>query len=339
MNLLVTGGAGFIGSNFVHMMLEWHPGCKIVVYDELTYAGNLDNLKDVSERYADRYDFVRGDICDATTVRETIRVHDVGTIVNFAAESHVDRSIADPGIFYLTNLVGTGVLLREALSQGVDRFHHVSTDEVYGFLPLGTEEKFTEETPYAPTSHYAKSKAYADMVVRYFFRKWGLPTSITRCSNNFGPWQHPEKFIPRAVTNVIEGIPIPIYGDGLYVRDWLHVLDHVRAIEQVLLNGGVGETYLVGGMTKDVSNLEIAQKIIKIMGEGEIEFVRDRPGHDRRYAVDWSKINRELGWKPRYSFEEGLRDTVQWYQENETWWRPLKRESEEFYRRRQRKSQ
>lgn len=336
--ILVTGGAGFIGSHFIKHWLRKHPEDEIVNLDLLTYAANLESLKEIEDD--PRYHFIHGDIADSAVVQKAMWGCDI--VVHFAAESHVDRSIVGPQVFLQTNIKGTYVLLDAARHQGVGRFLHFSTDEVFGALPLGTEDKFTLETPYDPRSPYSASKAAADHLVRAFYHTYNLPVLIINCSNNFGPWQHPEKFIPRAITNVLWGKPIPIYGDGLYVRDWLYVLDNVRAIELVLKEGQVGETYLVGGMTKDVSNIEIARLILEMLGKDQsrppeefIEHVRDRPGHDRRYAVDWSKIHRELGWEPQHSFEEWLRVTVQWYRQNEAWWAPLKREAEEFYSRRE----
>jgi len=335
--ILVTGGAGFIGSHFIKYMLANYPWIEIVNLDLLTYAANPDSLREIEDD--PRYHFVKGDIADSAVVQKAMWGCDV--VVHFAAESHVDRSIVGPQVFLQTNIEGTYVLLDAARHQGVERFLHFSTDEVFGALPLGTTDKFTLEPPYDPRSPYLASKAAADHLVRAYYHTYGLPVIIINCSNNFGPYQHPEKFIPRAITNVLWGKPIPIYGDGLYVRDWLYVLDNVRAIELVLKKGQVGETYIVGGMvrrgspqvTKDIPNIRIAQRIIEILGKGEIEYIRDRPGHDRRYAVDWSKIHDELGWQPQYSFEEWLGMTVRWYQENEDWWAPLKEEAERFYAR------
>jgi len=324
--ILVTGGAGFIGSHFIKYWLRRH-SCEIVNLDLLTYAANLGSLWEVIGD--PHYSLIVGDIADPAVVSEAMRGCD--TVVHFAAESHVDRSIVGPAAFVRTNVVGTQVLLDEAVRQGVTRFLHFSTDEVFGSLGLGSRKKFTERTRYDPRSPYSASKAAADHLVRAYHRTYGLPVLIVNCSNNFGPYQHPEKFIPRAITNVLWGKPIPIYGDGRNVRDWLYISDTIWAIELVLFDGRVGETYLVGGTTRDISNLEVAQTIVRLMGEGEIEFVRDRPGHDRRYAVDWGKIHRELGWAPRYPFEVWLASTIQWYAENESWWAPLKREAEEFY--------
>lgn len=330
MKLLVTGGAGFIGSNFILYWLSHHKQDLIINLDKLTYAGNLDNLKSIADDPA--YKFIKGDICDVNLVSEVME--GVDTVVHFAAESHVDRSIHSPSEFVLTNVVGTQVLLDAAVNAKVKRFHHISTDEVFGALPLESTLKFNEETPYSPHSPYSASKASSDHLVRSFADTYGLPITITNCSNNFGPFQFPEKLIPLTITNLLEDKKVPVYGDGLYVRDWLHVEDHCRAIEAVLMNGRVGETYCVGGLTQDVSNLEIVKKLLVLLGkdEGMIEFVKDRPGHDRRYAVDWSKINRELGWKPACDFDTWLDKTVSWYKENRDWWKRLKNpEFEKYY--------
>lgn len=322
MKLLVTGGAGFIGSNFILYWLRNHPTDQIVNFDKLTYAGNLENLKEVQNN--PNYSFTKGDICDPFHVDAVMM--DVDMVVHFAAESHVDRSIMEPASFVLTNIVGTQVLLDSALKHGVKRFHHISTDEVFGSLRLDSKEKFSEGTKYDPRSPYSASKAGSDHLVRAYYHTFDLPITITNCSNNFGPFHFPEKMIPLAITNLLEGKKVPIYGDGLYVRDWLYVEDHCRAIEKVLLEGKVGETYCVGGMAEDISNLDVAKKIIKILGKSEddIEFVKDRPGHDRRYAVDFSKIKNELGWEPLHSFDEWLEKTVEWYQAHEDWWREVK---------------
>jgi dTDP-glucose 4,6-dehydratase len=322
MKLLVTGGAGFIGSNFILYWLKKYPNDKIVNLDKLTYAGNLENLKTVEKN--PNYEFVQGDICNSQLVNTLTEKTDV--IVHFAAESHVDRSIVDPAPFIKTNIEGTYVLLEAALINKVKRFHHVSTDEVFGALELGSIEKFNDLTPYNPHSPYSASKASSDHLVRAYYDTYKLPITISNCSNNFGPYQFPEKLIPLAITNLIEGKKVPVYGDGLYVRDWLYVEDHVRAIDLILQKGKIGETYLVGGLTEDIPNIEIIKRILKIMGKGEdqIEFVKDRPGHDRRYAIDWSKINKELGWKPEHGFDEYLALTVDWYKKNESWWRRIK---------------
>ena len=322
MKLLVTGGAGFIGSNFILYWLKKYPQDKIINLDKLTYAGNLENLKSIEKN--PNYEFVQGDICDPKLVNSL--TEKVDTIVHFAAESHVDRSIFDPAPFIKTNIEGTYVLLESALKNKVKRFHHISTDEVFGALELNSTTKFNDLSPYNPHSPYSASKASSDHLVRAYFDTYQLPITISNCSNNFGPYQFPEKLIPLAITNIIEGGKVPIYGDGLYVRDWLYVEDHCKAIDLILNKGKIGETYLVGGLTEDVSNLEIIKKILKIMGkdESEIEYVKDRPGHDRRYAVDWSRINKELGWKPNYGFDEYLEQTISWYKNNQEWWRRIK---------------
>ncbi len=329
MKILVTGGAGFIGSNFIHYWLSKYPEDQIINLDKLTYAGNLDNLGEIENN--SRYKFVKGDIINQQLVDSLVKQAD--TIIHFAAESHVDRSIDGPGVFIKTNVLGTQVLLDSAVKHKISRFHHISTDEVFGALSLGSSKKFDEQTKYAPHSPYSASKAATDHLVRAYYDTYGLPITITNCSNNYGPYQNPEKFIPRMITNVIDGEKIPIYGDGKYVRDWLHVNDHCRAIDKVVKHGEPGETYCVGGLKKDISNLKLAKMILSILGKDEnwLEFIKDRPGHDRRYAVDWSKINKELDWKPKYSLKQGLKQTVFWYQENEDWWRPLKQEAEKFY--------
>jgi len=331
MKLLVTGGAGFIGSNFILYWIKNHPDDKIINFDKLTYAGNLENLKDIEGN--PNYQFIHGDICNAEDVEKAMQGIDY--VVHFAAESHVDRSILEPGGFVLTNVVGTQVLLQAALKNNVKRFQHVSTDEVFGALPLDTKEKFNESTRYDPHSPYSASKAGSDHLARAYFDTFGLPITITNCSNNFGPYHFPEKMIPLAITNLLEGKKIPVYGDGLYVRDWLYVEDHCRAIDLVLSKGKVGETYCIGGMNDDISNLEVAKKIIKILGKSEddIEFVKDRPGHDRRYAVDFTKIKNELGWEPKHSFDEWLEETVEWYKNHSDWWKKVKSgEYQKYYK-------
>lgn len=326
--LLVTGGAGFIGSNFVNYWLKKYPEDKIVNLDKLTYAGHLSSTKDFSNNK--NYKFIKGDICDLKTVDSAMK--DVDTVVHFAAESHVDRSITGPKIFLETNVLGTQTLLESALKNKVTRFHHISTDEVFGELPLG-KGKFNINTKYDPRSPYSASKAASDHLVRAYFHTFGLPVTITNSSNNFGPYQDPEKFIPRMITNMIDGQPLPIYGDGKYVRDWVYVEDHVRAIEEVLKKGESGETYPVGGLTHDINNLEIAKSLLKMFGKDKsfLKFVKDRAGHDRRYAVDWSVTKEKLGWQPQNSFEVWLEKTVDWYKNNEWWWRPLKAEAEKLY--------
>jgi len=328
MKLLVTGGAGFIGSNFIRYWLNEHPEDQIVNLDALTYAGNLDSLKDVEDN--SNYTFVKGDIRDAEQVDKLVKETDA--IVHFAAESHVDRSIEGPEAFIETNIRGTFVLV-EAARKYNTRFHHISTDEVFGALPLDSDTKFSETTPYNPNSPYSASKAASDHLVRAYHETYDLPATITNSSNNFGPFQHPEKFISRMITNLIDGDNIKIYGDGKYVRDWIYVTDHCRAIDLVLTKGKIGETYLVGGMSHDVNNLAVGQSLLKHMnlGEDKIEYVKDRPGHDRRYAVDWSKLNQELGWEPEHSFEDWLKETIGWYQDYKIWWSPLKQAAEQLY--------
>src|SRR3990167_4321419 len=330
MKILVTGGAGFIGSNFIHYWLKNHPQDKVTNFDKLTYAGNLESLKDLEKN--SNYNFIKGDISDPVSVKKTMDGIDV--VVNFAAESHVDRSILDPAPFITTNVVGTQILLDAALKNKVRKFHHVSTDEVFGALTLDSKDRFNEETKYSPNSPYAASKAASDHLVRAYGKTYGLPITITNCSNNFGPFQHPEKLISLAITNLLENKKVPIYGDGLYVRDWLYVKDHCKAIDLILRNGVIGETYLIGGMTDEVSNLNIVKKILNMMGKDEnmIEFVKDRPGHDRKYRVDWSKINKELGWQPQADFDEELKKTIEWYKSHLDWWKRVKSgEYREYY--------
>lgn len=329
MKILVTGGAGFIGSNFIHYWLAKYPGDSIINFDSLTYAGHLNSLTDIEKDT--RYTFIQGDITDALAVDKAVRGVDL--IVHFAAESHVDRSILDPLVFVKTNVLGTQILLEAARKKSL-RFHHIGTDEVFGALPLASELKFTENTSYDPRSPYSASKAGSDHLVRAYFHTFGLPITITNCSNNFGPFQDPEKFISRMITNLMTDQKVKVYGDGKYVRDWLYVEDHCRAIDEVVHRGQIGETYLVGGLTKDYSNLDIVKKVLKIMGKDEslIEYVTDRPGHDRRYAVDWTKINRELGWEPTKDFDACLKATVDWYLSHEDWWKPLKAQSEAIYK-------
>ncbi|KKP67858.1 MAG: dTDP-glucose 4,6-dehydratase [Candidatus Roizmanbacteria bacterium GW2011_GWA2_35_19] len=321
MKLLVTGGAGFIGSNFILYWLSKYPQDKIVNFDKLTYAGNLENLKSVEKN--PNYEFVQGDICNHELTNQLTNSVDI--IIHFAAESHVDRSIMDPAPFIKTNIEGTYVLLEAALKNKV-RFHHVSTDEVFGALELNSKEKFNDTTPYNPHSPYSASKASSDHLVRSYFDTYDLPITISNCSNNFGSYQFPEKLIPLAITNIVEGKKIPVYGDGLYVRDWLYVDDHCRAIDLIIQKGQIGKTYLVGGLTEDISNIEIIKKILKIMDKNEnlIEYVKDRPGHDRRYAIDWSTINKELGWKPEHNFDDYLKMTIDWYVKNQDWWKRIK---------------
>lgn len=321
-NLLITGGAGFIGSNFLHYWLKHHPEDHLVNLDALTYAGNLASLKQIENN--DHYHFVQGNICDRPLVNQLMS--NINIVVHFAAESHVDRSILDPALFLETNVIGTQVLLEAALKQKVERFHHISTDEVFGALPLNSQEKFNKQTAYQPHSPYSASKAAADHLVRAYGDTYGLPFTISNCSNNYGEYQFPEKMIPLAITNLIDEQKVPIYGDGLYVRDWLNVQDHCRGIDAVLNKGKVGETYLFGGLYKDISNLELIKMIIKLMSKDEssIEMIKDRPGHDRRYSVDFSASEQALDWRPSVDLETGLKQTIDWYQNNQDWWRPLK---------------
>ncbi len=327
--LLVTGGAGFIGSNFIHYWLKHHPEDKIINLDALTYAGNLANLKDIAGQ--SNYVFIEGDITNADLVAKIM--DDVDVVVHFAAESHVDRSILDPQVFVKTNVLGTHTLLDAVLKSGIARFHHISTDEVFGSLDLNSTDKFSEETKYDPRSPYSATKAGSDHLVRAYGETYGLPYTLTNCSNNYGEYHHPEKLFPLTITNILEDKKVPVYGDGQNVRDWLYVQDHCAAIDRVLTEGEVGETYLIGGLNKDISNLEIVKLILKMMGQSEdlIEFVKDRPGHDHRYSVDWTKIHQELNWEPSVTLEEGLARTIDWYQSHPEWWQPLKSNSQDFF--------
>ncbi|MCL5675865.1 MAG: dTDP-glucose 4,6-dehydratase [Patescibacteria group bacterium] len=329
MKLLITGGAGFIGSNFILYWLKNHPQDYIINVDKLTYAGNQENLKSIASNQP--YAFVHGDICDKNLTDSLMQ--NVDTVVHFAAESHVDRSISDPSVFVRTNVLGTQTLLESAVKNKVKHFHHISTDEVFGAIKLEDKSKFNERTNYNPRSPYAASKAGSDYLVRAYYHTFGLPITITNCSNNFGPYQHPEKLIPLAITNLIEGKKVPVYGDGLYVRDWLFVQDHCRAIDLVLQKGIIGETYCVGGLTQEISNMEIVKKITVLLGAGEdkIEMVKDRPGHDRKYSIDWTKIKTELGWAPLHDFDVWLSKTVEWYKNNQSWWEKIKDEKWEKY--------
>jgi dTDP-glucose 4,6-dehydratase len=320
MKILVTGGAGFIGSNFIRYVLKKYPEDEIVNLDLLTYAGNLENLKDIEGD--SRYKFIKGDIADAELVDKLVKEVDI--IVNFAAESHVDRSILDSAAFIHTNVVGTHNLLEAAKKNGGKRFHHISTDEVFGHLG-SNDPAFSEATPYAPRSPYSASKAASDHLVRAYYHTFNLPITISNCSNNFGPYQFPEKLHALFITNLLEGKKIPVYGDGRQVRDWLFVEDHCEAIDLIIHKGKIGETYCIGGDCEK-PNIDITQKILEILGKNEemIEYVKDRPGHDRRYAIDFSKIKQDLGWQPRTNFEEGMQKTVKWYQENKDWWKKIK---------------
>ncbi len=324
MKLLVTGGAGFIGSHFILYWMRNHPEDKIVNLDKLTYAANIANLAGVQEN--PNYSFVCADIVSAPIVDEVMQGVDI--VVHFAAETHVDRSIMDPFPFIQSNVVGTYTLLEAAKKHKVQRFHHISTDEVFGSISLDDPSQFTEETKYEPSSPYSATKAGSDHLVRAYHHTYGLPITISNCTNNYGPAMYPEKLIPIAITNLLEDKKVPIHGDGKNVRDWLYVEDHVRAIELILKKGKVGETYLVGGMNKGISNLEVVKRILKIMGKthDEIKYVKDRPGNDRKYDVDWSKIHKELGWSPLHGLDEWLEYTINWYIENRAWWEKIKEE-------------
>ena len=325
--IIVTGGAGFIGSNFVHWVVDNIPDVHVTVLDKLTYAGNLANLDGLPE---DRFTFEEGDICDAELVDKLFANTDA--VVHFAAESHNDNSIVDPMPFLRTNVEGTYTLLEAARKHGV-RFHHISTDEVYGDLALDDLAKFTEETPYRPSSPYSSSKAASDLLVRAWYRTYGVPITISNCSNNYGPYQHIEKFIPRQITNILAGEKPKLYGDGLNVRDWIHAQDHSSAVWTILTKGRLGETYLIGA-NGEKNNLEVLRAILFGMGHepDDFEWVRDRPGHDRRYAIDATKLTTELGWKPEHTdFEEGLRQTIAWYDRNRNWWQDAKASVEAKY--------
>ncbi len=317
-HLLVTGGAGFIGANFVRYWKTHHPEDMIRVLDVLTYAGNLQNLEGLD------IDFVQGDICDVATVAKAF--DDIDTVIHFAAETHVDRSITGSMPFVQTNVLGTLTLLEETKkrSDQIKRFHHISTDEVFGALELGSDEKFSEVTHYDPRSPYSASKAASDHLVRSYYHTHHLPITISNCSNNYGPYHFPEKLIPLMILNAMQDKPLPVYGDGLNVRDWIHVEDHCRGIEAILLKGKVGETYCLGG-DAERANIDVVKRVLVALDKPEslIRYVEDRKGHDRRYAIDSSKAKRELGWEPKKSFEQGLQETVQWYLDHEDWWRPL----------------
>ena len=326
-SIIVTGGCGFIGSNFVRHVVREHPGVRVTVLDKLTYAGNPENVAGLPE---DRVGLVVGDICDAELLGRVVPGHDA--IVHFAAESHNDNSIADPEPFVQTNVVGTYRLLEACRAHDV-RYHHVSTDEVYGDLALDDPARFTEETPYRPSSPYSSTKAASDMLVRAWVRTYGLRATISNCSNNYGPYQHVEKFIPRQITNILCGVRPKLYGDGRNVRDWIHTEDHSSAVWEILTRGRVGETYLVGA-DGERDNITVLRDILRAMGrpEDDFDWVRDRPGHDRRYAIDPTKLRTELGWEPRHTdFESGLRATIAWYRDNEAWWRPAKAATEARY--------
>jgi len=331
LNVLVTGGCGFIGSNLVRFLLSERPQWRVVNLDKLTYAGNAESLADLEGHH--RYRFVRGDICDGPLVGGLMREEGIEAVLHLAAESHVDRSILEPAVFIDTNVRGTQVLLEASRELRVKRFLHVSTDEVYG--SLGPEGLFTEETPLAPSSPYSASKAGSDLLALAYAHTFALPVVVTRCSNNYGPYQFPEKLIPLMIANALRDEPLPVYGDGMNVRDWIHVEDHCRGLLAVLEGGRAGQVYNLGGRSER-HNIDIVRKVLELLGKPEslIRFVKDRPGHDRRYAIDASRSERELGWKPRHRFEEGLAATVAWYREHRSWWeRILSGEYQTYYER------
>ena len=323
MTIIVTGGAGFIGSNFIFNMLAAHPADRIVCVDKLTYAGNLSTLAPVMEN--PNFRFVKADICDRAAIEKLFEEEKPDAMVNFAAESHVDRSIENPGVFLETNILGTATLMDACRKFGIGRYHQVSTDEVYGDLPLDRPDLFfTEETPIHTSSPYSSSKASADLLVLAYHRTYGLPATISRCSNNYGPYHFPEKLIPLMIINALNDRPLPVYGDGKNVRDWLYVEDHCRAIDLILQSGRVGEVYNVGGHN-EMANIDIVKLICKALGKPEslITYVTDRKGHDRRYAIDPAKIHRELGWLPETKFADGIQKTIDWYLNHEDWWQPI----------------
>lgn len=323
MKILVTGGAGFIGSNFIFYMMKHHPEDQIICLDKLTYAGNLSTLSSVMKN--PNFQFIKGDICDRTAVETLFEKEQPNIVVNFAAESHVDRSIENPEIFLKTNIMGTEVLMDACCKYGVTRYHQISTDEVYGDLPLDRPDLlFTEETPIHTSSPYSSSKAGADLLVLAYYRTYGLPVTISRCSNNYGPFHFPEKLIPLMIINALANRPLPVYGEGLNVRDWLYVEDHCKAIDLILRYGRIGEVYNVGGHNEK-SNIEIVKLICKELNKPEslITYVTDRKGHDMRYAIDPSKIHNELGWEPETKFDNGIKKTIQWYLDNQEWWKPI----------------
>ena len=323
MNLIVTGGAGLIGANFIYYELRTHPEDRIVCYDALTYAGNIATLDEACK--APNFTFVCGDIADRAAVYALFEREKPDVVINFAAESHVDRSIENPEIFLQTNIIGTSILLDACRKYGIERYHQVSTDEVYGDLPLDRPDLFfTEETPLHTSSPYSSSKAGADLLVQAYARTYGIPVSISRCSNNYGAFQFPEKLIPLMIIRALRGEKLPVYGDGLNVRDWLHVDDHCAAIDAIVRRGNAGEIYNVGGHNER-SNIDVVRTILRLLGKGEelISYVEDRKGHDRRYAIDPAKIGRDLGWQPETSFEDGIRSTIRWYEEHQEWWEDI----------------
>jgi dTDP-glucose 4,6-dehydratase len=321
--IIVTGGAGFIGSNFIFYMLKAHPEDRIICLDKLTYAGNLSTLAPIMDQ--PEFRFVKADICDREAVNQLFEEEHPDIVVNFAAESHVDRSIENPQIFLETNIIGTSVLMDACRKYGIKRYHQVSTDEVYGDLPLDRSDLFfTETTPIHTSSPYSSSKAGADLLVLAYYRTYGLPVTISRCSNNYGPYHFPEKLIPLMIINALHDKPLPVYGNGQNVRDWLYVEDHCRAIDLILQKGRVGDVYNVGGHN-EMKNIDIVKLICKTLGKPEslIRFVKDRKGHDRRYAIDPTKIHRELGWLPETKFTDGIQKTIKWYLDHEDWWQPI----------------
>lgn len=323
MNIIVTGGAGFIGSNFIFHMLKYHPEDRIICLDKLTYAGNLSTLAPIMDK--SNFRFVKADICDRKAVYALFEEEHPDMVVNFAAESHVDRSIENPQIFLETNIIGTSVLMDACRKYGIKRYHQVSTDEVYGDLPLDRPDLFfTETTPIHTSSPYSSSKAGADLLVLAYYRTYGLPVTISRCSNNYGPYHFPEKLIPLMIINALHDKPLPVYGDGQNVRDWLYVEDHCRAIDLIIHKGTAGEVYNVGGHN-EMKNIDIVKLICQALGKPEslIHFVKDRKGHDRRYAIDPTKIHNELGWLPETKFADGIKKTIQWYLDHEGWWQPI----------------
>ena len=328
-NILVTGGAGFIGSNFIHYWMGEYPEDKIVNYDKLTYAGNLESLKALKDN--PNYSFVKGNITDYDLVEKTIKENRIDLIVHFAAETHVDQSIEGPAVFVETNVVGTQVLLDVARKNGNIRFHHISTDEVFGSLELDSDEKFTENTPYDPRSPYSASKAGSDHLVRAYAETYGLPITISNCSNNFGAYQHPEKLIPLTITRALRDEKIPVYGDGLNVRDWIHVNDHNRGVKLIIEKGNIGETYLLGG-DGERTNIYIVKKILELLSKSEdlIVHVGDRKGHDKRYAIDFAKAKEQLAFSPEKTIDEWLQETVEWYIQNEWWWEANKPEADKI---------
>jgi dTDP-glucose 4,6-dehydratase len=323
MKIVVTGGAGFIGGNFVHYMLNTHPDYQVICYDALTYAGNLETLEDVMGN--PNFTFIKGDIANRDEVYALFEVEKPDIVVNFAAESHVDRSIENPGLFLRTNILGTGVLMDACRKYGIQRFHQVSTDEVYGDLPLDRPDLFfTEETPLHTSSPYSASKASADLLVLSYYRTFRLPVTISRCSNNYGPYHFPEKLIPLMIANALNDKTLPVYGKGENVRDWLYVEDHCRAIDLILHKGREGEVYNIGGHNER-TNLQVVKTILRELGKPEslIRFVADRPGHDRRYAIDPTKIRNELGWEPTTAFDDGIKKTIEWYLNHKPWWQHI----------------